>query len=65
LPSPIWAPENQESTPIALVSPVALLSPLPTPRLGASALLERWKNVPVIDADQLRDDIAQILDVAL
>jgi prevent-host-death family protein len=46
-------------------TPVALLSPLPAPRLGASTLLERWKNVPVINAEQLRDDIAQLLDLDL
>jgi len=46
-------------------TPVALLSPLPSPRLRAAALLERWKNVPVIDADQLRNDIARLLDVDL
>jgi antitoxin (DNA-binding transcriptional repressor) of toxin-antitoxin stability system len=46
-------------------TPVALLCPLPAPRRSASALLERWKNVPVIDADFLRDDIAQIIDVDL
>ncbi len=46
-------------------APVALLSPLPSPRLSAAALLVRWKNVPVIDADQLRNDIAQLLDLDL
>ncbi len=46
-------------------TPVALLSPLPTPRLSAVALLERWKNVPVIDGDQLREDIAEIMDLDL
>jgi prevent-host-death family protein len=46
-------------------TPVALLSPLPSPRLRAAVLLERWKNVPVIDADQLRNDIARLLDVDL
>ena len=37
---------------------VALLSPLPTPRLSAAALLERLENVPLIDGDQMREDIA-------
>ncbi len=46
-------------------TPVALLSPLPTPRLSAAALLERWKNVPTIDGDQLREDIAEIMDLGL
>lgn len=44
-------------------TPVARLSPLPTPRLSASALVERWKNVPVIDADALREDIGEVLDL--
>ena len=46
-------------------TPVARLSPLPTPRLSASALVERWKNVPVIDADELREDIGEVLDLDL
>ncbi len=46
-------------------TPVALLSPLPTPRLSAAALLERWKNVPVINGDQLREDIAEVMDLDL
>lgn len=44
-------------------TPVARLTPLPTPRLSAAALLERWKNVPVIDADALREDIGEVLDL--
>lgn len=46
-------------------TPVAVVSPLPTPRLSAAALLERWKNVPVIDGEQLREDIAEIMDLDL
>jgi len=46
-------------------TPVARLSPQPTPRLSASALVERWKNVPVIDADELREDIGEVLDLDL
>ena len=46
-------------------APVALLTPLPNPRLSAAALLDRWKNVPVIDGDRLREDIAEILDLDL
>ena len=46
-------------------TPVAMLSPLPIPRLSAAALLDRWKNVPVIDGDRLREDIAEILDLDL
>lgn len=46
-------------------SPVALLTPIPQPRLSATALLENWKNVPRIDADSLRHDIDQVLDQTL
>ena len=46
-------------------SPVALLTPLPQPRLSAVALLESWKNIPRIDAESLRHDIDQILDPTL
>jgi len=46
-------------------TPVARLSPLPTPRLSAAALVEHWKNVPVIDADELREDISEVLDLDL
>lgn len=45
--------------------PVARLAPLPTSRLNAQALLEKWKNVPVIDGDLLRSDLEQILDLEL
>jgi prevent-host-death family protein len=45
--------------------PVARLIPLPTPRLTTTALLERWRNVPAIDGDALRDDISQVLDLDL
>jgi prevent-host-death family protein len=46
-------------------TPVALISPLPIPRLSAAALLARWKNVPVIDGAQLRQDIAEIMNLDL
>ena len=46
-------------------TPVARLAPLPAPRLSVVALLERWKNIPIIDADALREDIAQIMDLDL
>lgn len=44
---------------------VAVLAPIPRPRLSAQALVERWRNVPVIDGDQLRADIAEVLDLEL
>ncbi len=46
-------------------SPVALLTPLPKPRLSAAALLESWKNIPRIDGDSLRRDLDQVLDPTL
>ncbi len=46
-------------------TPVARLTPLPRLRLTAAALCERWANVPRIDADELRDDIAAVLDFDL
>ena len=45
--------------------PVAVLSPLPSPRLNAYALLERWRNVPPIDGEKLRADLDEILDFDL
>jgi len=46
-------------------TPVAVLSPLPAPRFSSVALLEKWKNVPVIDGDHLRNDIGEVLDLDL
>lgn len=46
-------------------TPVAQLTPLPAPRLNAEALIERWRAIPVLDATELRDDIAEILDLDL
>lgn len=46
-------------------TPVAVVSPLPTPRLSAAALFEQWKNVPVINGAELREDLAEIMDLDL
>lgn len=46
-------------------SPVALLTPLPQPRLSAAALLESWENIPSIDAKSLRRDLDQVFDPSL
>lgn len=46
-------------------TPVALIGPLPSPRLTAEALVERWRHAPRIDGDALRRDIAEILDLDL
>lgn len=45
--------------------PVARLSPLPTPRLSAQALVERWRGAPRLDGEALRTDIAQVMDLDL
>ncbi len=45
--------------------PVAELRPLRLGGLTAAALLERWRNVPVVDADQLRRDIDSVIDQRL
>lgn len=46
-------------------TPVAVISPLRQPRLSATALLENWKNVPLINAESFRSDIDQALDMSL
>lgn len=46
-------------------TPVAVISPLRHPRLSATALLENWKNVPLINAESLRRDLDQALDMSL
>lgn len=46
-------------------NPVAVLAPIPAPRLGAAALLAQWKNVPVINADELRSDVERVIDLDL
>ena len=45
--------------------PVAELVPVRRRPLSASALLERWRPLPPVDPDQLRDDIDDLLDPAL
>ena len=42
--------------------PVAMLTPLPRPRLDSAALLQRWRSVPSVDADALRSDLDALLD---
>ena len=45
--------------------PVAQLIPLPRTPLGAQALIARWRHLPMIDADALRGDLEQAVDLAL
>ena len=42
--------------------PVAMLTPLPRPRLDSDALLQRWRHVPYVDAGALRRDLDALLD---
>lgn len=42
--------------------PVAELRPLRAPGVSAAVLLERWRRVPVVDAQRLRQDIDRVID---
>ncbi len=44
---------------------VAELRPLPPRALDASALLARWRHLPVVDPVTLRRDIDSFLDASL
>jgi antitoxin (DNA-binding transcriptional repressor) of toxin-antitoxin stability system len=44
---------------------VAELSPLPKAGLDAGALLGRWKNLPLVDSYQFRDDVDSLMDSSL
>jgi len=44
---------------------VAELCPTPRQPVESSALLQRWKKLPVIDGRALRDDIDSVIDQAL
>ncbi len=45
--------------------PVAELRPLARRPLQASLLLQRWRNLPAVDAARLRADLDGLLDPAL
>lgn len=45
--------------------PVAELRPLQGSGLNAHALLEKWRGAPEVDADALRADISEIMDLEL
>lgn len=45
--------------------PVAELRPLSRPRLSAAALVERFRRLPPVDADQLRADLDAVIDPSL
>jgi prevent-host-death family protein len=45
--------------------PVAELHPLAKSPVPLESLLERWRRLPVVDADLLRADIDDVLDSSL
>jgi prevent-host-death family protein len=45
--------------------PVAELHPVGRPALTAEVLLERWRRLPHVAADRLREDLDELLDPAL
>jgi prevent-host-death family protein len=45
--------------------PVAVLRPIPKPPLMAEALLARWRRLPHVDYQAMRDEIDEILDPSL
>lgn len=44
---------------------VAELTPAASPSLDARTLVERWRHVPVLDADRFRRDVDAVLDADL
>lgn len=46
-------------------TPVAELRPVRRPTLDRSALIERWRRLPHLDADELRRDIDAVIDQSL
>jgi prevent-host-death family protein len=46
-------------------TPVAELRPLRRPPLERSVLLARWRRLPHLDADKLREDIDAVIDQSL
>lgn len=45
--------------------PVAELRPTGRPGLKAEVLLERWRRLPPLDPDRLREDVDELLDPSL
>lgn len=44
---------------------VAELRPLPRPRVGKNALIERFRGLPPVDPDKLRADVDALVDQSL
>ena len=45
--------------------PVAELRPVGRPAVKAEVLLQRWRQLPHLDADRLREDLDELLDPSL
>ena len=45
--------------------PVAELRPLPSRESDPAGLLDRWRNLPRLDPDDLRRDVDQVIDPLL
>jgi prevent-host-death family protein len=45
--------------------PVAELRPVGRPAVKAEVLLERWRHLPHLDPDRLREDLDELLDPSL
>lgn len=45
--------------------PVAELVPVRRPALKATALLDRWQRLPVVDPEDLRRDVDTVVDAHL
>ena len=45
--------------------PVAELHPVGRPAVKAEVLLERWRRLPRLAADRLREDLDELLDPSL
>ena len=45
--------------------PVAELRPVARPAVKAEVLLERWRRLPHLDPDRLREDVDELLDPSL
>jgi prevent-host-death family protein len=45
--------------------PVAELRPVGRPGVTAEVLLERWRRLPRLDPDRLREDVVEVLDPSL
>lgn len=45
--------------------PVAELRPVAKLGIEAATLLQRWKNLPQVDADAFRRDVDEVIDASL